>query len=241
MAVPRSQFGNGKWVTFRLTGGGPLASITLPINPEEIQRDHPARTTTTQTLGGAYQDIGGEGVAQVTLQGTTGWRGRPGANMDGMQYAKNLYSLIYEEWLKRAKLNPSATELMLINGIDGYAWKVSMDDFQLTRSKSEPLLFRYMIPMTPLQDASSAAPPTVDTVQQTVQNSTTPNAQQALNLINQVTQPSPQRTYKVQNGDSLWSIAQIFYGDGTKDQLIAQANHLQSPYVIQVGQILIIP
>lgn len=228
-------------MTFRLTGGGPLESLTLPINPEELQRDHPARITTTQTLGGAYQDIAGPGVAQLTLQGTTGWRGRPGTNMDGTQYAQHLYHYIYQEYLKRVTLNPNQTELLLINGIDGYAWKVSMDDFQMTRSRSEPLLYRYMIPMTPLQDMSGAPGPTVDTVQQTVQNSITPNAQHALSLINQVTQPSPQRTYKVQSGDSLWSIAQNFYGDGTKDQLIAQANHLQSPYVLQVAQILIIP
>jgi hypothetical protein len=228
-------------VTFRLTGNGPLEKLTLPINPEEIQRNHPARITTTQTLGGAFQDIDGEGVAQVTIQGTTGWRGRPGAHMDGMQYAQHLFKYIYKEYLRRATLNPSKTELLLINGIDGYAWKVSMDDFQMTRSRSEPLIFRYMIPMTPLQDVAEAPAPQTDSVQQMVRQSVVPNAQKALSAVQKVKRPPAQRTYKVQSGDSLWTIADQFYGNGTDDMKIARANHIPPPYTIYAGQILVIP
>ncbi len=48
-------------------------------------------------------------------------------------------------------------------------------------------------------------------------------------------------TYKVQKGDSLWTIAQKFYGNGTRYKEIASANSIADPNKIQVGQILKIP
>lgn len=47
------------------------------------------------------------------------------------------------------------------------------------------------------------------------------------------------RTYEVQSGDTLTSIAQRFYGDSTKFSLIADANDLDGQLV--VGQELVIP
>lgn len=47
-------------------------------------------------------------------------------------------------------------------------------------------------------------------------------------------------TYTVQKGDSLWSIAQKFYGSGTKWKVIYDYNNLTSEY-IELGQVLKIP
>lgn len=54
---------------------------------------------------------------------------------------------------------------------------------------------------------------------------------------------APDQVYTVQTGDSLWSIAQKFYGTGYKWTDIYQANagQLGDPNVIQVGQRLAIP
>lgn len=48
-------------------------------------------------------------------------------------------------------------------------------------------------------------------------------------------------TYQVEVGDTLWEIAQRFYGDGTKWRLIANANGIDDPRRLQVGTVLIIP
>lgn len=48
-------------------------------------------------------------------------------------------------------------------------------------------------------------------------------------------------TYQVEAGDTLWDIAQRFYGDGTKWRLIANANGIDNPRRLQVGTVLIIP
>ena len=58
------------------------------------------------------------------------------------------------------------------------------------------------------------------------------------------TRPSPGRSdriYTVQRGDTLWHIAQKFYGDGKKYRLIIQANNITDPGTLAVGRKLIIP
>lgn len=49
------------------------------------------------------------------------------------------------------------------------------------------------------------------------------------------------RIYTVQPRDNLRSIAQKFYGDGNKHELISEANGIDSDNVLQVGQELRIP
>jgi nucleoid-associated protein YgaU len=49
------------------------------------------------------------------------------------------------------------------------------------------------------------------------------------------------RTYTVRSGDTLISIAQDVYGDGTKFGLIAEANAIDENNKLRVGQELVIP
>ena len=52
--------------------------------------------------------------------------------------------------------------------------------------------------------------------------------------------PAP-RTYTVVSGDTLWAIAERFYGDGSKYQQIADASGIPNPDLIHPGQVLTIP
>jgi hypothetical protein len=52
--------------------------------------------------------------------------------------------------------------------------------------------------------------------------------------------PAP-RTYTVISGDTLWAIAERFYGDGSKYQVIAEASGVSNPDLIHPGQVLTIP
>jgi nucleoid-associated protein YgaU len=57
-------------------------------------------------------------------------------------------------------------------------------------------------------------------------------------------EPGPEpaaRTYTVESGDSLWAIAERFYGDGSKYQVIADASGIANPDLIRPGQVLTIP
>lgn len=49
------------------------------------------------------------------------------------------------------------------------------------------------------------------------------------------------KTYNVQPGDTLFTIAQREYGDGTLYPVIARQNHLADPNVISIGQQLQVP
>jgi LysM domain len=53
--------------------------------------------------------------------------------------------------------------------------------------------------------------------------------------------PEPARTYTVVSGDTLWGIAERFYGDGNKYQVIADASGVPNPDLIYPGQVLTIP
>ena len=52
--------------------------------------------------------------------------------------------------------------------------------------------------------------------------------------------PAP-RTYTVVPGDTLWAIAERFYGDGNRYQSIADASGIANPDLIHPGQVLTIP
>ena len=48
-------------------------------------------------------------------------------------------------------------------------------------------------------------------------------------------------SYTVVSGDCLWNISYRFYGTGSKFTRIAEANGLKDPYLINIGQVLVIP
>ena len=52
--------------------------------------------------------------------------------------------------------------------------------------------------------------------------------------------PAP-RIYTVVSGDTLWAIAERFYGDGNRYQQIADANGIPNPDLIHPGQVVTIP
>ncbi|WP_062986539.1 LysM peptidoglycan-binding domain-containing protein [Nocardia anaemiae] len=53
--------------------------------------------------------------------------------------------------------------------------------------------------------------------------------------------PPPAQTYTVEPGDTLWAIAERFYGDGNRYQEIANASGVDNPDAINPGQVLTIP
>jgi nucleoid-associated protein YgaU len=54
-------------------------------------------------------------------------------------------------------------------------------------------------------------------------------------------EPPATATYTVEAGDTLWAIAERFYGDGNKYQAIADASSVENPDLIYPGQVLTIP
>ena len=64
----------------------------------------------------------------------------------------------------------------------------------------------------------------------------------AVPTANQAPNPSAtMRTYKVQKGDTLWSIAKREYNDGKRWADIAQANNITNERKLAVGMSIILP
>lgn len=59
--------------------------------------------------------------------------------------------------------------------------------------------------------------------------------------VGSVTTPITQRTYILQEGESLWDVAVKFYGDGYRYTEIIDANKLENPDYVPPGTRLIIP
>jgi len=227
-------------VSFRLSGGGEGISLTMPINPDQIQITSPARQTTTQTMGGIYKDILGIGVRSLTIQGSTGWRKSALTGLNGQETAQILWR-IYEEYYKRIVTTPEV-ELLFIDDIDGYSFKITMDDFQTSRNKAEPLIIRYSIPITLLQDMSNPKAPSPDIPVQVALgiSSIVAKSTSTVAAVAETIKPDP-IPYTVVSGNTLWKIADMFYHDGSQYPLIAQFNNISSPYTIYPGQIILVP
>lgn len=73
-------------------------------------------------------------------------------------------------------------------------------------------------------------------------DSSYPDIQVELN-VDESQAATPEQTYKVESGDSLWKISKKFYGDGDEYMRIYYANKdkIKDPDMIQVGWELAIP
>lgn len=166
---PASQDAGSRPISFVLidkaTGGGAVSSTALNIRPEELTRTEMSRMTVQQTLGGAWADDFGPGLATINISGTTGWRGSVGS--DGMQLFAALKKQVYTDWhagrnaARAAGLDPNLVTLTFADALDDTTDVVVPTSFVLRRSKSRPLLMQYQISMIalglPVPDTKSSS------------------------------------------------------------------------------------
>ena len=85
---------------------------------------------------------------------------------------------------------------------------------------------------TQVDELQDTAPPT-DLGDDTTEGDTTTGAD--------TTTDAEAQTYTVESGDTLTTIAEEFYGDASLDDFLAEANGIEDPTQISVGQELTIP
>lgn len=161
-----------------LTGGGGATlladPITLSVRPEALSRQDPSRMTVQQTLGGAWADSFGAGVASINISGHTGWRRNVGSSRqsngeDGVERFLRLRDTIFTQWhderalAVKAGTDPSRIQLIFADGLDNFTSVVAPMSFVLQRSRSRPLLMQYQISMAVLND-TIGSPGVVDTL-----------------------------------------------------------------------------
>lgn len=151
-------------LTLQNSSGSDLRLLTLPITPEEISIIRPSRQAVTQTLTSAYQDHLGSGIVSVNVRGHTGWRDLGSVNRSdlgsgtGYEVIKNLRDLLGDYDNRVARGDPSTVRLLLmLNLPNGWEmFRVSKNGASFSRSRQQPLLYRYELQFIVLEDMNAA-------------------------------------------------------------------------------------
>lgn len=131
-----------------LWGGGVPAFHYFNVRPEDLHYEIPSRSNVHQTLGGAWVDDFGVGLKQITLSGTTGWRG---AALPGELWFLTFRELVYELYFARRQqvanlgVDPDTVRLFYVDTLNYLVCWVHPTEFHHERSRSHPLLHRYRI------------------------------------------------------------------------------------------------
>ena len=160
---------NGQSVRF--SGG-----LTLFVNPQEVSKERPARTTVTQTPHGAWVDSFGAGLPRWNIRGVTGWRARPwdegesgaGSLLDGYLAFHALIDLIetYLDENRERTIEAAITgipqpllRLYFRDHLDDDYWIVEPDAVPTKRrSNDRTLWINYELRLTGLEDLRSKRP-----------------------------------------------------------------------------------
>jgi len=127
---------------------------TLLLNPQSLTQAEQAKVSVTQTLGGAYVTDFGEGLQQVTIAGTTGYKQRYNADgelRDGFEEFVHFRNEVYRKFVKT---NDPDYMMFWYNWEDKEYYRIQPISFRLQRSVSESLLYRYEFVFTCLNEAT---------------------------------------------------------------------------------------
>lgn len=107
-----------------------------------------------QTLGGAWIDTFGPGIATINISGHTGWR--TGAQWEAE--FKKLREVAFTGWhaAVEASKDPEKEYLQFVDVLDSRCVYVVPLSFSLKRNKNRPLLAMYNISFSVIRDAGSA-------------------------------------------------------------------------------------
>lgn len=120
-------------------------SYKFTINPDTYSQKEPNRVNVTQTKGGAFVEAFGAGLPEITISGTTGFKVGTENPETGFEKFKELKALIKSVYSSVQDGSEITESLFFYNYTDEEYWATYPDSFELTRSKTQPLLYHYSI------------------------------------------------------------------------------------------------
>lgn len=140
--------------------GGGYDMYRFKVNPENYTIDSPQRTTAIKTKSDIIIEDYGKDIEVINFSGTTGFR--PVREEDGLKTGKQkmeqLQSRVSEYAMQGGSGNVSGSYLQFFNFTDDSYYKVHLapQGLKVTRSKDEPLLFRYEITLVVIGSLTEA-------------------------------------------------------------------------------------
>ena len=117
------------------------------LNPESYTQVENGKVTVTRTKGGAFLETFGADVPEITISGTTGFKNGTDNPESGYLKFKELRDLIkahYDNITDGSTMSDSDL-VYFYNYTDNEYYKTVPDKFELSRSKSQPNLYKYTI------------------------------------------------------------------------------------------------
>lgn len=113
---------------------------------------------------------------------------------------------------------------LVLYAADGPAWATA------TQTDTPPADLQKSVGAPEMTGAAQAAQPVGEAAPEPIAEA----------VADEPAEPAP-NSYTVVSGDTLWGIAERFYGDGNKYQVLVDANAIPNPDLIHPGQVLTIP
>lgn len=118
-------------------------SYEFTINPEQYEIKSQNRMNLTYTKAGAFIDVFGEGVKEIILTGTTGFKGNTDDNNHGYEKIVALKKLIENNFVDIEDGKVITDFLLFYNHTDGEAYVTVPVRFSISRNVNQPLMYKY--------------------------------------------------------------------------------------------------
>lgn len=217
--------------------------VQLPVNPEDITISGSANNNTSDTVGqGEINDLGFAKLKELTISSffPKNYNGELYINTGGSFEGPEYYIKFFED-IKNARepfrLIITDIDINMLVSVESfeYTYQYGTDDVDYSLELKE-----YKEHNIRVLKATANSYSTVDSVQKVASASATNTNS------NRSIEKSVPKTYTVQEGDSLWKIAQKYLGNGSRWNEIYTYNNNKSiiggnPNLIKAGQVLAIP
>lgn len=208
-----------------------LGGVLLPVTPETLQVKVKGRNETVTLMDqGEVNILKSPGLTEISFDALL-----PNVKYsfavypDGFRKAEYYLSLLEQLklggvfWLVVSRRMPDG------GGLHGTSLKVSVEDYE-TKEDAGQYGTDVLVSMSLKQFRDYGT--------KTCQIS----GNTALVIPSRETSGAPsQKTYTVQDGESLWEVAKRCYGDGSRYQELQAANHITDPNAPPAGQMITIP
>lgn len=133
------------------------------LNPDTYEQTETNRMNITHTKMGAYIEAFGANIVEISISGTTGLKNNTSDSESGYKKFKELRDLIKSVY-DNVKDGQEITKFLnFYNFTDNEYYVTYPDKFNLSRSKSQPLLYKYSIHLYCIRRIGEAAKKVVST------------------------------------------------------------------------------